>query len=499
MNSEIELKFYAPDGCVGELQQILETFSVLQHEERHLRSVYFDTAERHLKQWRMGLRIRTGDEQNVQTIKTAGRNIGGLHERPEYNQVIEGHSPQLARFEQLSWPDDIELDALEKQLIPIFVTDFSRTTWLVDLDNETLIEVALDCGFLQSDEKQEPIQEIELELVKGDIAQLFFLANRLTELPGLQLSSSSKAKRGYALADQTPHEQPSLLRFVPLSADMSVPEAFIKSLEYAMHHWQCHQQLYMQSHDLDALLQLKQASMLMHQIFNVYQNFVEFNCPWHSELLWWVRQLSWLEEELSIEKLLDQHSAFIRKLNHRRTFSRQLEDRLNQLPSVDEVLELLGSPRYNRLMVDMVSWLYQGERVAPLQDIELLDFAKQALELSWQELRESEFGSESMSFEQYARMSGRLRRNLMVGNCLGDLFVAEERDDFRLLWLDILGGIDDLKLLEPIAELIDERDGDDEDIRQARKWLQRKRESITDAIEFTRIEALARTDYWHRE
>ncbi|CAG9000150.1 MAG: hypothetical protein CENE_02140 [Candidatus Celerinatantimonas neptuna] len=499
MNSEIELKFYAPDGCVGELQQILEKFSVLQHEERHLRSVYFDTAERHLKKWRMGLRIRAGDEQNVQTIKTAGRNIGGLHERPEYNQVIEGNHPQLARFEQLSWPDDIELDALEQQLIPIFVTDFSRTTWLVDLDNETLIEVALDCGFLQSGEKQEPIQEIELELVKGDIAQLFYLAGRLTELSGLQLSSSSKAKRGYALADQTPHEQPSLLHFVPLSADMSIPEAFIQSLEYAMHHWQYHQQLYIQSHDLKALIQLKQASMLMHQVFNIYQDVVDFNCPWHAELLWWLRQLSWLEEALSIEKLLDQHGAFIRKLNNRRTLSRQLEDRLKQLPDADDVLKLLSSPRYNRLMVDIVSWLYQGERVSSVQQIELLDFAEQALELSWQELRNSDFGSESISFEQYTRMSGRLRRNLMVGNCLGDLFLAEERDDFRLLWLDILGGVDDLQLLEPIAELIEESDDDDEDIRQVCKWLHRKRESITDAIEFTRIEALARTDYWHRE
>ncbi|MFM2483211.1 CYTH domain-containing protein [Celerinatantimonas sp. YJH-8] len=496
MNSEIELKFYAPDGCLGALQHILDEFSILQHEIRHLRSVYFDTTERHLRRLQMGLRIRTGDEQNVQTLKTAGRNIGGLHERPEFNQVIEGNHPELGRFEHVDWPDDIDLMQLETQLLPIFVTDFLRTTWLIDLENETLIEVALDSGQLQADDKQEPIQEIELELVKGDVAQLFLLARQLTQLEGIQLVSTSKAKRGYALADELPAEQSHELTFVPLSTADSISDAFMHGLEYALQHWQSHQQIFNQTDDLTAVKQLKQAAMLMHQVLTIYQDVLEFDCEWHDELLWLARQMSWVDEVLSIEKLLDQQGEFIRKLPNRRAITRYLEECRQSLPDLSEIHQLLSSPRYNRLVVDIVSWLNQGERARAKQELSLIEFAVSALEYSWSELKESDLGSEKLEFSQYERLAGLLRRNLMVGNCFGNLFPTPERDDFRLLWFDILGGIEDLRVLEPIADMLETAD-DDDDARQIRKWLQRKQESIVDAMEFTRIEVLLRQDYWH--
>lgn len=497
MNSEIELKFYAPDDCVDALQHILDEFSILQHEVRHLRSVYFDTAERHLRRWRMGLRIRTGDEQNVQTLKTAGRNVGGLHDRPEFNIVIEGNRPELSRFEQVEWPDDIDLEILQQKLLPIFVTDFVRTTWLLDLDNETLIEVALDSGQLQADGKEEPIQEIELELVKGDVAQLFVLARQLTELNGIQLVSTSKAKRGYTLADELPASQSRDLGFIPLRADESVSEAFAHSLEYALAHWQLHQQIFSQSGELKAVWQLNRAAMLMHQILCIYQDVLEFDCEWHSELLWLARELGWLDEALSIEKLLDQQGEFIRKLPNRRAITRFLEKARDDLPDVEQLQQLLSSPRYNRLIVDIVGSLNQNLRVEPKQEIALVDFAAAELAKSWDELKSSLFGEAKLEFDQYARLAGLLWRNLMVGNCFGELFPTQERDEFRLLWFDILGGIEDLRVLSPISDMLESCEDEDDNFRQIQKWLQRKQESIADAMEFTRLEALSRQDYWH--
>ncbi|MFM2486523.1 CYTH and CHAD domain-containing protein [Celerinatantimonas yamalensis] len=497
MNSEIELKFYTPDDCLAKLHRILDEFSILQHEVRHLRSVYFDTNDRQLRRWRMGLRIRSGDEKNVQTLKTAGRTVGGLNERPEYNQVIDGQRPQLSRFEQLDWPADVSLDTLEQALLPIFVTDFERTTWLVDLDNETLIEVALDRGELEADERREPIHELELELIKGDVGQLFYLAQQLAQLDGLLLASTSKAKRGYALADGLPNEQPARLGFVPLTPQNSLLDAFNHSIEYALAHWQRHQQIFIESSQLRALFEIKQAARLMHQILNLYQEVLNFDCPWHSELLWLVRQFDWLDEATHIRSLLDEQGKFIRKLSNRRVVRKKLDQRLALLPDAEQMMQFIGSARYNALILNMALWIYQGGTIQPKQPQELVDFASRTLEQSWQDLRQSEFALASIDLAQYTRMAGRLRRNLMVGNCLGALFDPKARDEFRLLWLDLLGGIEDLRLLEPIAELARNLSEHEEDVKKVRKWLKRKQASITDAMEFTRTEALARDDYWH--
>lgn len=497
MNSEIELKFYLRDDSVAQIEPILADFSILQNEVRHLRSVYFDTKQRQLRRWRMGLRIRSGDEQNVQTVKTAGRVVGGLHDRPEYNQVVEGSRPQLSRFENLPWPEEVDLSELENALLPIFVTDFKRTTWLVDLQNETLVEVALDSGKLEVDGREEPICELELELVKGDVGQLFFLGEKLSSLGALILGSTSKAKRGYTLADGLPSEQPIRLGFVPLENDDSLPHALHKSVDYALSHWQRHQQVYIDSLSYRALSELKQAAQLIHQVVSMYQDVVEFSCPWHDDLLWLIRQLGWLDEACHIQGLMDDQGKFIRKLTNKRTIYRQLEQRLSELPDTDEVLQLLSSERYNKLMLALIQWIYQKEDMQAKQSLSLNEFASTALQECWQKLRDSEFGEQlSLDFNQYTRLAGQLKRNLMLGNCLGALFEATSRDEFRSLWLDLLGGIEDLRLLEPIAELADDSVDDKDEAKQLNKWLKRKQDSITDAMEFTRTQALSKADYW---
>lgn len=497
MNSEIELKFLANELCMTQLQPILSEFSILQHEVRHLRSVYFDTKNRQLRRWRMGLRIRSGDDENVQTIKTAGRVVGGLNDRPEYNQVIQGQRPQLGRFEQLKWPENIDLQALEEALIPIFVTDFERTTWLIDLDNETLVEVALDRGSLMADEQQQPIHELELELVKGDVGQLFALAERLCALDCLTLASTSKAKRGYALADGLPPDHVLKLGLVPLDRQDDLKQAFVKSVEYALAHWQRHQQIYIDSHQLNALAQIKDAARLMHQVLTTYRQVISYECLWHTELLWLVRQLGWLDEADHLHGLLDEQGKFIRKLNNRRAIVKQLEKRQAELPAYDAIAHLLSSERYNKLLLAMIQWVYQGPELHVQREIYLRDFAVRELQQSWQELRTSELGQSTLTYQQYTHLSGHLRRNLMVGIYFGSLFDSPARDEFRLLWLDLLSGIEDLRLLEPIAELFETDEVPTDDTKQVTKWLKRKKSSIIEAMEFTRHEALAKDDYWH--
>ena len=203
MEVEIELKFIFNKKFVYLLHNTLSRFNCISSKTQFLHNVYFDTVQWNLRQLDMGLRIRSCDGKSVQTIKTAGRVIGGLHQRPEYNEPIEGLRPKLAFFNNKIWPKNYDIKKLEQQLTPIFSTDFERKTWLIEIADDTLIEVAYDNGFIETNQGKVALCEIELELVKGDAKQLFILGNEIAKLPCIRLGNVSKAQRGYMLADSS--------------------------------------------------------------------------------------------------------------------------------------------------------------------------------------------------------------------------------------------------------------------------------------------------------
>ncbi|WP_210443884.1 inorganic triphosphatase, partial [Vibrio crassostreae] len=85
METEIELKFFVSPEFSETLRNKIAETKVLQHSCRELGNIYFDTADNWLRKHDIGLRIRRFDDVFVQTVKTAGRVVAGLHQRPEYN------------------------------------------------------------------------------------------------------------------------------------------------------------------------------------------------------------------------------------------------------------------------------------------------------------------------------------------------------------------------------------------------------------------------------
>jgi triphosphatase len=88
---EIELKFLIEATDVDAFCGIMSDlpFQVEPKATRQLTNAYYDTQDNALRQWDMGLRSRTslfdsGDGWSEQTIKLAGQDIGGLHQRPEH-------------------------------------------------------------------------------------------------------------------------------------------------------------------------------------------------------------------------------------------------------------------------------------------------------------------------------------------------------------------------------------------------------------------------------
>lgn len=210
MSLEVELKLGLTSALTQSMrQQLLDCWSQLAVQVVHqpavsLLNAYFDTAEQWFRRHDAGLRSRCKAGQYQQTIKLAGQQLGAAHVRPEYNQPCAGVVPQLATFPAEIWPEHTDIGALQQQLTELFRTDFSRQIWLLTLADGSVVEAVLDEGLVMAGGRSQDIVEIELELVSGDAAQLFWLARQLFSKFPLCLGFQSKAERGYRLAQQQP-------------------------------------------------------------------------------------------------------------------------------------------------------------------------------------------------------------------------------------------------------------------------------------------------------
>lgn len=243
MAQEIELKFIVENDSVDALRNRLHSLTAEHHQPVELLNIYYETPDNWLRRHDMGLRIRGASGHYEMTMKIAGRVVGGLHQRPEYNIDIDSPELALDRFPAEVWPEGTLPPTLAAEVSPLFSTHFVREKWLVNEGNSR-IEIALDLGEVKAGEFQEPICELELELLEGSADDVLKLARKLVSQPGLRQGSLSKAARGYHLAagDAPRSRKPTpLLKVAPKS---SVETGFEAALELALSQWQYHEELW---------------------------------------------------------------------------------------------------------------------------------------------------------------------------------------------------------------------------------------------------------------
>jgi inorganic triphosphatase YgiF len=219
MAREVELKFEVPPGMLRMLNSRLQRLTHEPAKHDRLVSVYFDTTKGALRDQGLSLRVRRIGEHYVQTIKCAG----GAAYRQEWEEEVPGAKPdrRLARHTALT---KYATRKKWRKLRPIFETAVNRASYPVKCGN-SLIEVAIDHGKVKAGQDSKTISEIELELKKGEVADLARLAGRIAGAKHVSLGLRSKAERGYALADD---EADGHVRASPvvLDAESSAAEGF---------------------------------------------------------------------------------------------------------------------------------------------------------------------------------------------------------------------------------------------------------------------------------
>lgn len=244
MTVEIELKFIATPAAIAALPERLTSWQSQHSAPQTLANIYFETADNRLRQHDIGLRIRGYDGRYEMTVKSGGKVVGGLHQRPEYNVDIDSDKLDLARFPADIWPEGWSVEALQAELQPLFRTDFTREKWAITY-GESEIELVLDQGSISAGELSEPLSEIELELKQGNQADLLALATELAQIGGLRQGSLSKAARGYHLAQGNPPRELRPLLVLQPAPKSTVEQGMVAGLEMALDHWQYHEELWL--------------------------------------------------------------------------------------------------------------------------------------------------------------------------------------------------------------------------------------------------------------
>jgi inorganic triphosphatase YgiF len=198
MAIETELKLRITPENMARLKRhpFLRTLSSERAATRKLYSIYFDTPDFRLHQFRMALRLRRVGKQWLQTLKGGGGVQAGLHQRSEWETPVAGEALDFAALEAAG-ATHLSAD-MRKNMRPLFVTDFTRSIRMVQFEG-ALIELSLDSGEIRAGKSVHTISELELELKSGEPLQLYRLALALLDIVPLEIEATSKAEYGYRL------------------------------------------------------------------------------------------------------------------------------------------------------------------------------------------------------------------------------------------------------------------------------------------------------------
>lgn len=202
-NQEIEVKLEIVDKQQLEvlhryLQSLIEDKNKHKLQRIVMKAIYYDTEDGFYRDNKIAYRVRQENDCFVATYKEGKINTEGVFERIEVNKIVDSLEPDISVFagEQIVWNKIKE--SKTKKFIPMIITDFVRVCIVIPW-RKSLIEIALDEGFVQGGKHKAPICEVELELKSGNIEDLLSLKENLIEKFSLKISLISKYKRGLLL------------------------------------------------------------------------------------------------------------------------------------------------------------------------------------------------------------------------------------------------------------------------------------------------------------
>lgn len=326
---------------------------------RHLISTYFDTPMRELLALKVGLRIRYEDGRLIQTLKSAGPGVGGLHRRKEWEAEVKTETPDYSRLPAKQRKRIFADPTLAERIRPCFTTDFERTLWYVTGSDGSEVEVCLDLGEIRGGERSLPLHEVELELKQGDPAQLYVLALQLQAEVPLFVEDASKAQRGYEL-EQPRRPVPSKAESLELTTEMTTEQGFVAILHNCITQVQGNHDAVLDGSDPEGVHQMRVGLRRMRSALSLFRPVVpkaavkELN----DELRWLAGVLGhardWDVFAMTLDDIIGQAGEDAAALKPLRTQVTAI-----QRHAYVAAHETLSSVRYSRLLLTLGAWIAQ--------------------------------------------------------------------------------------------------------------------------------------------
>jgi triphosphatase len=391
---EIEIKLTTPAEVWPRLKRSLPAKAGRSGKSSRLVSVYFDTDKCDLHKCGVSLRVRRDGRHRLQTIKS--ENGSSLTTRGEWEREIRSDMPDLDAAQDTPVAKILSKEKIKRGIRPVFETRVTRTVYPIKF-GESLIELALDQGEIDTGRDTSALCEVELELKRGQPNDLFRLAKTLAEKVPVELGFTSKAERGYRLLSG---DGESAVKAAPvaLRPDMAAGQAF-QAIARA-----CLAQLVdnlpaLRKGDSEALHQARVALRRLRAAISLFADVVRDQ---QTEAI--KNELKWITSEFGPAREMDVLWARA-DATSKETQELVADAELDGLPALEDELAhrrqrafrraraAVESARFRMLLIDLAAWIEVGEWLNmddPLQRLEretaIERFAGAELERRWQKI-----------------------------------------------------------------------------------------------------------------
>ena len=448
---ELEIKLELPPTSVGRLKKIPLLHALKAPKRATEVSVYFDTDKHKLRKNGLMLRVRRIGKRYVQTIKANGN--AGLFERGEWESEIADGEPDLSLVRNTPLKPLMN-GKLRRQLKPMFETRVNRTVYAL-AKRAHVIELAIDRGKIDTGVSSLPLCELELELKRGNEADLFSVARELVHVLPAQLALKSKSERGYELIDE---ELGAPVRAGPIDLTVcaSTRDGF-KMIGGACLKQVIDNEPAIIKGDPEGVHQMRVGLRRLRAAMSLFSALL--HDPQTSAIK---TELKWLAGELApareIEVLMNRVVKPLEKKGDvRRNGVPALLQELaeKRTAALERVQNAIASARFRALTLEVAAWLETGHWMKPEDDlvrsrgeVTIQGFAADQLGRRWRKVRKKGKALAQLDAPNRHKLRIQVKKLRYAAEFFGDLFkgkqVSQRRKKFVAALEHLQDGLGDL-------------------------------------------------------
>lgn len=401
MGLEAELKFRVPPRSLERVETWRLPGGRQQTQaQADLVSTYFDTPKQKLRRYGLSLRVRRNGQKYIQTVKSAS---DGRFGRGEWEAEVESNSPDLAKADG-SPLEELVSRRLNRKLKPVFQTSVHRITLPINRGGSE-IELAIDRGKISVGRRSIPVEELELELRRGEPRDLFEVANAIAHKTEAELYLRSKSERGYDLASRSCN---SAVFAQPVKVDrhMRASEAFRTIARSTIRHFSGNADA-VRNHDAEGVHQMRVGLRRLRAVISLFSRIL---VSARAESV--KRELKWLTRELAPARELD---VFLKETirpaaanSAPRRGIRAIEEEFvaRRAQALERARTAVSGKRFRMLLLDVTEWVEREDSISGGADIPIRKFAAKLLRRRVRNVRREA--------ENLERLSDRARHKLRI-------------------------------------------------------------------------------------